>query len=115
MSSWRCFPSLGISTPSLSAQGEQRRSTYFNIGRDIPAAFPKQTIETRTSAPATTQGSSEKAQKTGASCTTRSITSRLAVPRIIFVDTRPAARLLDELIEMRLLSNQKVTKSAVSG
>jgi len=24
----------GISTPSLSAQGEQRRSTYFNIGRE---------------------------------------------------------------------------------
>src|SRR5437016_4297460 len=39
MSSWRCFPSLGISTPSLSAQGEQRRSTYFNIGRDIPLLF----------------------------------------------------------------------------
>ena len=27
----------GISTPSLSAQGEQRRSSYFNIHRDIPA------------------------------------------------------------------------------
>jgi hypothetical protein len=26
----------GISTPSLPAQGEQRRSTHFNIGRDIP-------------------------------------------------------------------------------
>jgi len=25
----------GISTPSLQAQGEQRRSSYFNIGRDI--------------------------------------------------------------------------------
>jgi hypothetical protein len=24
----------GISTPSLSAQGEQRRSSYFNIDRD---------------------------------------------------------------------------------
>jgi GDP-mannose mannosyl hydrolase len=28
------FP--GFDTPSLPAQGEQRRSTYFNIGRDIP-------------------------------------------------------------------------------
>jgi integrase len=27
---------VGISTPSLPAQGEQRRSSYFNIGRDIP-------------------------------------------------------------------------------
>jgi hypothetical protein len=26
----------GFDTPSLPAQGEQRRSTYFNIGRDIP-------------------------------------------------------------------------------
>jgi len=25
----------GIITPSLSAQGEQRRSTFFNIRRDI--------------------------------------------------------------------------------
>jgi hypothetical protein len=25
----------GISTPSLQAQGEQRRSSYFNIDRDI--------------------------------------------------------------------------------
>jgi hypothetical protein len=29
----------GISTPSLQAQGEQRRSSYFNIVRDI-AAYP---------------------------------------------------------------------------
>jgi O-antigen/teichoic acid export membrane protein len=28
----------GISTPSLQAQGEQRRSSYFNIVRDIAAA-----------------------------------------------------------------------------
>src|SRR5258707_14119882 len=28
----------GISTPSLLAQGEQRRSFYFNIRRDIPGA-----------------------------------------------------------------------------
>jgi len=26
----------GFDTPSLPAQGEQRRSTYFNIDRDIP-------------------------------------------------------------------------------
>jgi len=26
----------GISTPSLLAQGEQRRSSFFNIPRDIP-------------------------------------------------------------------------------
>src|SRR6266542_3551128 len=26
----------GISTPSLPAQGEQRRSSFFNIRRDIP-------------------------------------------------------------------------------
>jgi hypothetical protein len=26
----------GISTPSLSAQGEQRRPSFFNIRRDIP-------------------------------------------------------------------------------
>jgi hypothetical protein len=29
----------GISTPSLPAQGEQRRSFYFNIRRDIPVLF----------------------------------------------------------------------------
>jgi len=27
----------GISTPSLTAQGEQRRSSYFNIRRGDPA------------------------------------------------------------------------------
>jgi hypothetical protein len=26
----------GFDTPSLPAQGEQRRSSYFNIERDIP-------------------------------------------------------------------------------
>jgi hypothetical protein len=26
----------GFDTPSLPAQGEQRRSSYFNIDRDIP-------------------------------------------------------------------------------
>jgi len=26
----------GISTPSLTAQGEQRRSSFFNNDRDIP-------------------------------------------------------------------------------
>jgi len=26
----------GISTPSLPAQGEQRRHSFFNIGRGIP-------------------------------------------------------------------------------
>jgi hypothetical protein len=26
----------GISTPSLTAQGEQRRHSFFNIGRGIP-------------------------------------------------------------------------------
>ena len=30
----------GISTPSLQAQGEQRRSSYFNIHRDIADFFP---------------------------------------------------------------------------
>ncbi|MGB3582443.1 MAG: winged helix-turn-helix domain-containing protein, partial [Roseiarcus sp.] len=35
-SSWRCFPFRGIGTPSLKAQGEQRRSSLFNIPRDIP-------------------------------------------------------------------------------
>src|ERR1700730_13067176 len=30
----------GISTPSLSAQGEQRRSAFFNIRRDIGCAAP---------------------------------------------------------------------------
>jgi thiamine pyrophosphate-dependent acetolactate synthase large subunit-like protein len=29
--------SRGISTPSLQAQGEQRRSSYFNNHRDMPA------------------------------------------------------------------------------
>ncbi len=33
--SWRCFL-CGIDTPSLTAQGEQRRSSFFNIDRDIP-------------------------------------------------------------------------------
>jgi hypothetical protein len=28
----------GISTPSLRAQGEQRRSSYFNISRGNPPA-----------------------------------------------------------------------------
>jgi hypothetical protein len=27
---------VGIITPSLAAQGEQRRSSYFNIDWDIP-------------------------------------------------------------------------------
>ena len=31
----------GISTPSLSAQGEQRRPSFFNIRRDIPLAAPQ--------------------------------------------------------------------------
>ena len=30
----RLYPSRGISTPSLLAQGEQRRLFYFNIQRD---------------------------------------------------------------------------------
>jgi hypothetical protein len=30
----------GFDTPSLPAQGEQRRFTYFNIGRDIPHVAP---------------------------------------------------------------------------
>jgi hypothetical protein len=30
----------GISTPSLKAQGEQRRSSLFNIPRDIPLKRP---------------------------------------------------------------------------
>ncbi len=34
--SWRCFL-CGIDTPSLTAQGEQRRSSFFNIDRDIPS------------------------------------------------------------------------------
>jgi hypothetical protein len=29
----------GFDTPSLPAQGEQRRFTYFNIGRDIPEVW----------------------------------------------------------------------------
>jgi hypothetical protein len=36
--SWRCFPFVGINTPSLPAQGEQRRPSLFNIRRDIPGA-----------------------------------------------------------------------------
>jgi hypothetical protein len=31
----------GISTPSLQAQGEQRRFSYFNIGRDNSSAYRK--------------------------------------------------------------------------
>jgi hypothetical protein len=38
----------GFDTPSLPAQGEQRRSTYFNIGRDIPiCALVSTLLETR--------------------------------------------------------------------
>jgi hypothetical protein len=39
--------SRGISTPSLPAQGEQRRSSIFNIPRDIPAVAvgPDQVVE----------------------------------------------------------------------
>jgi len=29
----------GFDTPSLPAQGEQRRSSFFNIRRDIPVLF----------------------------------------------------------------------------
>jgi hypothetical protein len=29
----------GISTPSLTAQGEQRRSSIFNNDRDIPRGY----------------------------------------------------------------------------
>jgi hypothetical protein len=29
----------GIITPSLQAQGEQRRSSFFNIGRDISGPY----------------------------------------------------------------------------
>jgi hypothetical protein len=29
----------GFDTPSLPAQGEQRRSTYFNIGRDNSISY----------------------------------------------------------------------------
>jgi hypothetical protein len=38
--------SRGISTPSLQAQGEQRRSSYFNNHRDMPH-FPRQLSITR--------------------------------------------------------------------
>jgi hypothetical protein len=31
----------GISTPSLQAQGEQRRFSYFNIGRDNSRPYRK--------------------------------------------------------------------------
>lgn len=31
----------GIDTRSLRAQGEQRRSVYFNIDRDIPGLLPQ--------------------------------------------------------------------------
>jgi len=34
----------GISTPSLKAQGEQRRSSFFNIPRDIPRGRPPSRI-----------------------------------------------------------------------
>jgi hypothetical protein len=37
----------GFDTPSLPAQGEQRRSTYFNIGRDIPRPSPDSQTERR--------------------------------------------------------------------
>jgi hypothetical protein len=30
--------SRGFDTPSLAAQGRQRRSRFLNIGRDIPSA-----------------------------------------------------------------------------
>jgi len=34
----------GFDTPSLPAQGEQRRSFYFNIDRDISAVGPSATL-----------------------------------------------------------------------
>jgi hypothetical protein len=37
----------GISTPSLPAQGEQRRSFYFNIRRDIPGELERSGLITR--------------------------------------------------------------------
>jgi len=39
----------GISTPSLQAQGEQRRSSYFNNDRDIAAHRRRQNIQEETS------------------------------------------------------------------
>src|SRR5277367_2629478 len=36
----------GISTPSLSAQGEQRRLSYFNIDRDNSVGIPSATLRT---------------------------------------------------------------------
>ena len=34
-----------FSTPSLPAQGEQRRSSYFNIHRDIPSVLPNRSTQ----------------------------------------------------------------------
>jgi hypothetical protein len=38
----------GFDTPSLPAQGEQRRSTYFNIGRDIPLSADEEAYDSLT-------------------------------------------------------------------
>ena len=40
-SSWRCFPFVGFSTPSLPAQGEQRLLHIFNRDRDISMTTAK--------------------------------------------------------------------------
>jgi hypothetical protein len=37
----------GISTPSLQAQGEQRRSSYFNNDRDIAASMRREPLDHR--------------------------------------------------------------------
>jgi hypothetical protein len=37
----------GISTPSLLAQGEQRRPSFFNIRRDIPGSEWRTTYDMR--------------------------------------------------------------------
>jgi hypothetical protein len=39
----------GISTPSLQAQGEQRRSSYFNNDRDIAESRASMTFQSKRS------------------------------------------------------------------
>jgi hypothetical protein len=59
--SWRCFPFVEIHTPSLAAQGEQRRLSLFNIrrgnsGRPDRTKFKSETEPTTEERAAAQQG-----------------------------------------------------------
>src|SRR6056297_1116514 len=74
--------------------------------KSVFVALPKQTIETRTAAPSTTQGSSAQAQNIPESCAIASRTLLLLLCRIELVATRPTRSTERSLMWMRALANQ---------